>query len=154
MGQQKLTLDGRQKMSETRNTPTATPFTHYEATIENGESGLLRKLPEGVVVEVGLDTDQVSDVLDSERYADWHCSLRNRLQELVDAGRISIKREYECTVSVTLTFVISDTVSAESEDDARDVFGEHVEENWQDLVDLDSVDIPEVVDVEVERAEL
>ena len=130
-------------MSEARITPTTTPFAHYEG-----------KVPAGTVVEVGLDADQVSDVLDSERYADWYCSIRDRLQELVDAGRISIQREYECTGSVTLTFVISDTVSAESETDAHDVFGEHVEENWQDLVDLDLADYPEVVDVEVERAEL
>ena len=131
-------------MSEARNTPTTTAFTHYEGEV-----------PSGIVVEVGLDADQVSDVLDSERYADWHCSLRSRLRELVDAGRVSIQREYECTGSITLSFTVTDNVSADSEEDAHEVFGSHVEDNWQILVDVDSGDYFDTLDdVEVEVAEL
>ena len=68
------------------------------------------------VVLVALDVEQVSTILSGERHAGWICELQETIQGMVDAGTISVAREYMVTGSVTVTHDFEVTVEVDSEE--------------------------------------
>ena len=68
------------------------------------------------MVLVALDVHQVSTILEGERHAGWICELQETIQGMVDAGTISVAREYVVTGSVTVTHDVEITVEVERED--------------------------------------
>ncbi len=80
------------------------------------------------VVLVALDVEQVSTILSGERHAGWICELQETIQGMVDAGTISVAREYVVTGSVTVTHDFAVTVEVESEDQVPEAARDLLEE--------------------------
>ena len=91
-------------------------------------------------VIVKLNLDQVRDILEGERHADWICDLQSTVQTLVDDGLISISRIWTCEATQTITRQVSGTVEATSRDEAIDEFLDRVHTNPHLYIDSEEAE--------------
>lgn len=91
-------------------------------------------------VIVKLDIDQVRDILDGERHADWICDLQSTVQALVDDGLVYIERTYACEATQTITRQVSGTVEAKSRDEAVEEFLDRVRANPHLYIDYEEAE--------------
>ena len=107
-------------------------------------SGLARVRGIGLIddnaVIVKLDIDQVRDILQGERHADWICDLQSTVQTLVDDGLISIKRIWTCEATQTITRQVSGAVEATSRDEAIDEFLDRVHDDPRHFTDSEEAE--------------
>jgi hypothetical protein len=97
-------------------------------------------LSRGTVI-VKLDEDQVRDLLEGNRQASWICDLQSTLQDMVDAGQISVLRTFDCEGVITVEVEVSEqNLEAKDADDAMNIFMENVQGDWESYQEGESFD--------------
>ena len=99
------------------------------------------------VVLVSLDLHQVSTILSGERHAGWICELQETIQGMVDAGTISVAREYVVTGSVTVTHDFEVTVEVDREDQVLETARDLLEDA---MLEIDHEYVTGQVDSDIE----
>jgi hypothetical protein len=97
-------------------------------------------LIEDNAVTVKLNLDQVRDILEGERHADWICDLQATVDRLVRDGLISLKQTYACEATQTVTRHVSGHVEATSRDEAIDKFLDAVHDDPKHYTDSEEAE--------------
>ena len=99
------------------------------------------------VVLVALDVEQVSTILEGERHAGWICELQETIQGMVDAGTISVAREYVVTGSVTVTHDFEVTVEVDREEQVLETARDLLEDA---MLEIDHEYVTSLTDTDID----
>ena len=96
------------------------------------------------IVLVALGVEEVRDILEGDLDAEWVCGLQASVQCLVASGDIDVSQTWLVSGTVQVSAPVEAEVEASSEEEARQVFEDLVNDDLEDVVAWDGAQVEDI----------